>query len=240
MDLATRFQNLTLLALKAHYGGDAVFDHSPSLKLATLIVNRNELFSKDVSLRGHVIRFGESPKRSDSIEESEDDGDSQSLQKEGFANLLSNTKPSTANRYAQDFGELDDLLQAGGGVVMPLSTNIMKWLEDIYKGSRGFELGTFDSSIIPIIWKKQSANWDDLALGYISDVVSLVHGFNVDLLRSCCSDERVLVGLESVLSDHLIQRYNKAIQHVKFLLRTEREGTPLTANHYFADNLEKW
>ena len=34
-------------------------------------------------------------------------------------------------------------------------------------------------------------------------------------------------------------RYQIAINHVEFLLKVERQGTPLTVNHYFVDNLEQ-
>lgn len=34
------------------------------------------------------------------------------------------------------------------------------------------------------------------------------------------------------------KRYEKAIEHVKFLVKVEQEH-PLTLNHYFSDTLEK-
>jgi len=41
------------------------------------------------------------------------------------------------------------------------------------------------------------------------------------------------------LVEELVQRYEKTIEHVKFVLRTEREGNLLTTNHYINENLEK-
>ena len=38
--------------------------------------------------------------------------------------------------------------------------------------ARGFEFVTFDVSLLPIIWKKQSSNWEALALGYVEDITS--------------------------------------------------------------------
>ena len=154
--------------------------------------------------------------------------------------LLSTANLQTANRYACNHDELDDLQLPGGNVAEPLSTDIMDWLKKIYSGSRGFELGTFNDSIIPIIWKRQLVNWEALALGYIMDIVSLVHSFVRGLLKTCCADERVLTGLLSIMMEDMTTRYKNAIDHVKFLLVVEKEGTLLTANHYFSDNLEKW
>ena len=246
-----RFQDLTSLALQAHYGGSPIFDTPQSLKLATLIVSRNELFSRDMSMRGHLYEFTKQADQNESEDEEEDEeaddikdeeADSSGLpplDSDDAKRLLSDTKPPIANRYTCDFEDLNELLQPRCEPIRPKSSDIIRWLEGVYKGSRGFELGTFDSAVVPIIWKQQSAHWDDLALGYISDVICLVHRFHEDLLRSCCSDERVLMGIESVLSDHLMKRYKSAIDHVNFVLFTERDGTPLTTNHYFANNLEK-
>ena len=151
----------------AHYGGDDVFEHFPMLKLATMVINRNDIFSRDVALRGRAIKFGSHTNAGDSEDEGNeapeelDSIEAPTLELDNTAPLLlSTTKPRTANRYAHDHDELDDLLQPVGKVSLPKSTDIIHWLEDIYNGSRGFELGTFDASIIPIIWKKQLVNWD--------------------------------------------------------------------------------
>ena len=137
--------------------------------------------------------------------------------------------------------DLDDILHHDSCTVPePEPTGILPWLEGVYKGSRGFELGTFDASLLPTIWKEQSANWDDLALGYVSDIVSLVHKFIFALISAICEDSRVKSRLISVLMDGLVDRYTKSIDHAKFIISVEKEGTPVTLNHYFADNLEKW
>ena len=146
---------------------------------------------------------------------------------------------SKSVRYEENHAELEDIMQDDSLIPLPSLFGIKRWLEDVYKNSRGFELGTFDASLLRIIWKKQSANWEALALGYVDDIVSLVHSFTVDLLAKICKDPRARQGLYSVLLDQLTDRYKKSIEHTKFLLVVERSGTPMTTNHYFADNLEK-
>ena len=142
-------------------------------------------------------------------------------------------------RYEKNHVDLEDITQENSLIPLPRTSGIKKWLEGVYKSSRGFELGTFDASLLPIIWRKQSANWESLALGYVEDIVSLVHSFTVDLLTKICKDPRARQALHLVLLDHLTDRYRKSIDHTKFLLTVERSGTPMTMNHYFADNLEK-
>ena len=127
------------------------------------------------------------------------------------------------------------------GTVVPPPTRwgIKRWIETTYKSSRGFELGTFDAALIPIIWKAQAANWEALGLGYISDVVSIVHTFISKLLNCICKDSKIKRGLKSVLLEQLRTRYQRGIAQAKFVTLVEKEGTQLTTNHYFADNLEK-
>ena len=74
---------------------------------------------------------------------------------------------------------------------------------------------------------------------YVEDIISLVHSFTVALLATICKDLRARQALHSILLDQLTDRYKKSIDHTKFLLTVERSGTPMTMNHYFADNLEK-
>lgn len=142
-------------------------------------------------------------------------------------------------RHRESEPELEGILHDECTVPMPKPTGIIPWLEKEYKSSRGFELGTFDASLLPNVWKKQSANWDDLTLGYVSDIVSLVHDFILALLSAICEYQRIRSALMSMLMDGLIERYKKGMDHAKFILFVEKTGTPLTANRYFADNLEK-
>ena len=258
LDLATQYQTVTSLALKAHYEGSDLFDASPRLKLATAIVSRNATFSDDVWQRGHTMAFH---KEKDAKENSQP---STFSSPSPFGNKIQptfgNTAPKSTNtpakvprtetsegslhdrrsvRYEKNHTELEDIMHDDDLIPLPKPAGMKQWLETVYKSSRGFELGTFDASLLPIIWKKQSAKWEALAFGYVDDIVSIVHSFTVELLAKICVDPRARQGLHSVLLDQLTDRYKKSIEHTRFLLTVERCGTPMTMNHYFADNLEK-
>ena len=84
--------------------------------------------------------------------------------------------------------------------------------------------------------KLQSTKWTSIALGYISDIVTLVHRFIDRALTKICPD--VKATLLSNLTEGLFERYSKAVGQVRFLLDVERAGTPITLNYYFNDNLE--
>lgn len=45
--------------------------------------------------------------------------------------------------------------------------------------------------------------------------------------------------IRQILNTRLVERYEAALAVAKFIVVCESEGTPLTHNHYFNDNLEK-
>lgn len=247
LNLATRFQNTTFLALAAHYGADDLFEDNPGLKLATAVVDRNAVFADIVWKSGHTMAFSQGSELSEDsnrhvvLDEFDDDTDEDDADEDaGDDDAGDSDERFIPVRSTESEPELDDILHDDCEVPMPKPTGIIPWLETVYKGSRGFELGTFDASLLPNIWKKQIANWSDLTLGYVSDIVSIVHKYSIVLIAAICEDQRVQSALMSMLMDGLIERYKKSIDHAKFILYVERVGTPQTANHYFADNLEKW
>lgn len=237
LELATRFQTITSLAIGANYGSDKIFEGSFDLRLATAIVNRNEQFAYDVSRWGHTINFDGVEELSSPAPELVCPASVASVSESPTVDD-SKTQRFLSPRYFTDQDCISELLPASAQIEEPRTEPILPWITDIYNTSRGFELGTFNASLLTLLWMKQSTKWDDLALGYISDVITIVNKYTFALLRVICGDERVLKGITSVLAEDLETRYRKAIDHVKFILYVERDCTPLTANHYFAVNLE--
>ena len=261
LDLAAKFQEITSHALDAYYGRSSLFEDHPSLRLATRIVDLNTAFSDDVWLKGHTMHFSkfttrngnepasESPDDSvasesldgsvaseppdDSVAEPSDDAD-----QDATVDTSDSTR-ETGEPEDPKLPELSDVIQGPWRCPAPQSNDVFDWIESVYRTSRGFELGTFDPSLLPIIFQEQSKKWDGLALAYISDVIRVVHSFANDLLSALCPDQRVRSNLWTLIIDELLERYKKAMSHTHFILRVERKGTPLTANHYFNDNLQK-
>jgi len=156
LDLAMRYQSLTSLALKAQYGGADIFDDSPSLKLATVVVNRNVVFSDDVERYGHTKEFAKEGNNS-----SESDVGESRLSRLS----LEDREEVRAEIYIKAHPELEDILDLDTHLGELPQSGILAWLEGEYRRSRGFELGTFDASLLTIMWRKQSANWDRLTKG---------------------------------------------------------------------------
>ncbi|KAL8969301.1 MAG: hypothetical protein Q9183_002068 [Haloplaca sp. 2 TL-2023] len=223
LDLATRFQSMTSQALGAEY--DSVFRSKESLKLATLVVKRDDCFAEDVWRKGHTMEFHRETPES-------------LVQDEMFVMPIEEEPPAGtfSTRQYDDAQDLDDILKGPQDLTLP-ANGIMAWLKEVYEGSRGFELGTFNSSLVTIVWREQSEKWKQMALGYTSDVVTITHTYIRDLLREICVDDRVRAGVMSALMDHLSERYKRAMESTEVLLECEQD--PLTFNHYFAQNMEK-
>jgi hypothetical protein len=226
--MATEFQRITSHALDAKYGGDGVFDHHPSLKLATIVVKRNERFAEAVEANGHTFCFSTAQPPDDTaavidsvFDEPAEDG--------------------VVVRMTENHPDLEEILYDQVRLHAPAGDGgVLDWLKILHENSRGFGLGMSDPSLLAITMRKQSINWNGLAFGYISDIITMAHAFICDLLRIVCPDEQVRAGLLSRLAETLLAKYKKAYSFVEFFLDVERSGTPTTLNHYFNDNLEKW
>lgn len=256
LDLATKFQEITSHALNAYYGRSSLFRENPSLRLATRIVDLNIAFSDDVWLKGHTMQFSKFTTKSDKQDqdanedhdanedqdanEGQDANEDQDSNEDQDANVdISHPVSVEGKLEYPEFPELSNVIQGPWRCPAPRCDDILDWIGSTYRRSRGFELGTFDPSLLSIVFQQQSKKWDHLALGYISNVIRVVHSFTIDLLSALCPDERVRSSLWTLIADELLVRYEKAMSHTRFILRVERKGTPLTTNHYFNDNLQK-
>lgn len=144
-----------------------------------------------------------------------------------------------STRRLDDVEELWDITYPKELLLAPKATNMKSWLSKVYHEHRGFEIGTFNASILPTLMKKQSVKWSDLSLGLVSDVIVMVHKFFMAGLASVCSDEDICRALVNALFDDLVSRYRLAVTNTKFLLEVESGMYSLTLNHYFNENLQK-
>ncbi|KAI9823492.1 MAG: hypothetical protein M1819_001346 [Sarea resinae] len=200
--IATEFQHLTSCALNASYGSHTVFDEHQDLKLATAVMNRNERLSRVMEHSGHTFQSGSGgfndgnpvavtkskvpPEAASEEDMSDVSGSPEPITKNGTHNALK-VERSQKRQYSS------------------------LWFKYVYQTSRGFELGTFDSRLLAITMKRQSANWDGIALGYISDIIAIVHHFIHHMLEVVCPNDRVRASLLSILTDSLIEKYKTAL-----------------------------
>jgi hypothetical protein len=224
LEMSREFQDIASYGLDAYYSRHSAFGDTPELRLATLAVDRMELYSKDVERLGHTVNF-----------------DSEDAKQEADASSTPTTDgyEEDAETYDNPYPELADLILPAWEAPEPSYRSILEWIEEEYRKARGFGLLTIGPSILPTIWQEQSKNWEGLTLAFIGDIVFFVHDFTCKALAHVCPDEGVRSGLWSLLQEQLVEGYRKAVDHVKFIIRVERFGTPLTTDHYFNKNLQK-
>ena len=239
LDLAVRFQKVATSALEARYGTDEFFKDE-EMRLATRIITMNDNFSEAMQKKGCTVKFESGlasfafrskPKKrlsTSGFPQSPSKIETPQFQGVGFE-LVAMTE------YPELYGVIHNSEEQDS----PITEDILPWIERAYKSSRGFELGTFAPAILPSLFKEQTIHWEYLAMTYISRVIFHVHRFCDQLLSNLCSEERIKDNLWSALNEKLLQIYQETTEHVKFILRTEREGNLITMNHYFSDNLEK-
>lgn len=236
LELSKDFQDITNFALDAYYSRSVAFSNTPGLRLATLAVDRMDVFAKEVERVGHTVQFdvsdGKRELSDDEPKVPDDKSDAYSASSSG--EVIGNSETSDGQ-----YPELSDLIPRDCSAPEPSEQNIMEWIGEEYRNARGFGLATIGPSILPTIWQEQSKNWEGLAMTYIGDIVYFVREFICKNLAHICVDERVRSSLWSLLQEPLLERYQKAVIHVKFILQVERFGTPLTTNHYFNENLQK-
>lgn len=77
-------------------------------------------------------------------------------------------------------------------------------------------------------------------MSHVSDAITLVHHFIVELLADIFVDKQVMEQLwDNVLLERLQDSYKRSMRHASFLLEVEREGKPTTYNDYFNAELQK-
>lgn len=226
--------------MNAHYVGSNWFDECDSLKFATAVTKRNEIFAATMKEYGHSYEFKADEPPESAVKADESPESATTVATESVKNDDAEEKNDQVDsRMTTNKVELDEVTISNEKIDKKTCQDTMEWLTTVYWNSRGFELGTFDSSVIAVTMKIQSARWEGLALGYISDLISMAHTFIIDLLQLICPDVRVRDSLMSVMMEELMVKYKGALDHVRFLLHIERMGRPLTLNPGFHQKLEK-
>lgn len=235
----SKFQRITENAVHTNYGSQDAFDEEADLLLATRVANRNAQFSDDFSSRGHVYCFNSYGHDDDSENQSSTTATSACVDID-FHEVEEGRENFVPNRKLNNCSDIEDILHDPVQIQKSLKKAILPWIGKLYQESRGFELGTFNSAILLSVLKKQSARWPILAEGYTCDIISMVHIFTRKALNIFCGDQSLSQNILSFLMEDLTEKYQQALSMMHFLLRIEREVTPMTLNHYLNSNLQKW
>ncbi|KAK3670782.1 hypothetical protein LTR78_009354 [Recurvomyces mirabilis] len=230
-EVASRYQRIVSHAVDGKYASDPAFDQHRELRIAPAVTARSKQYSKDMVRYGHEYPFAP---QATHLDDNADGINDHEMLEPNEANGSVNIRVVEGDSY-----DLQDLLQPQCMLSGTKDRDIESWLRQTYQSNRGFELGTFGAYILSSTMRQQSSRWVDISLGYISDVVLIVHRFILKALETICHSHEMAGALAVILTDGHLCLYRKAIGQVRFLLDVERGETPITMNHYFNDNLEK-
>ncbi|TIC96829.1 Interferon-induced GTP-binding protein Mx [Colletotrichum higginsianum] len=244
--IASSFQALVRAALDADYSAHPAFDRN-ELRLITAVVNTTEQFNTEFDKFARTYLFesetqvepavsGEvtapaSPvyydeEEVEEVEEVEDD-DNSILQLDTFAIPTPGAFP-----------DLDRILITDWSIDLP-KKGIMKWIEDVYRRSRGLDLGSLGHRVLSSVFREQSANWEKIVRQYLSKIIVLIHRFILAALEVVCADTQVLQDVSSAILSDLCAKYEGGMSQATFLVNVERQLKPYTLNHYFNHNQQK-
>jgi chorismate mutase len=131
-------------------------------------------------------------------------------------------------------GSLDKEFKRSGGD----KGDIMDWIRDLYRVSRGAELpGTVNPRVLENMFRQQSGPWKSIATVYVERIVTAIRNFNDAIFKERVVDDDLRQKLAAKLSQGHEIAHEKAKQTLLTILRDEREGILQTVNHYFADTL---
>ncbi|KAI0541251.1 interferon-induced GTP-binding protein Mx2 [Xylaria digitata] len=239
--MSEAFQSLTRDALKAYYVGDEMFSHRHDLRLITRVVEAIELYAKDMLIHGHTRPF---------LSDNNDDLEGrEALIATSLLEPLGKSAPEKApGGHSLDFDlavrkypELEEIFDSWDCFDGDTKKcDIMEYIEDVYKSSRGQDLGTFGNGLLGTLFKEQSKEWESITLKHVSVIIYHVHHFICEAVKSICPDPRVHEELwNGYLLEELMDSYRRGMDHARFLLRIEREGSPLTLTRSFTTHIQK-
>ncbi|KAL3420693.1 dynamin family protein [Phlyctema vagabunda] len=192
----------------------------------------NKAFSDNIASKGYTRRFRSGTIQDDITTEVEPEGEVSSA--DGFS-APTTPKKVAAVQLSHEYPELKSVMGSPIWAAATPKQDIMRWITTQYERWKAFEIGTLN----PSLFLEQSQSWKSFASGHVENVVLTIHHFNHKALQYCCKDATSSKKLWARLSQLLLPKYKKSLDHAKFLVDVERQGNLLTMNHYFADNLRK-
>lgn len=91
--------------------------------------------------------------------------------------------------------------------------------------------------MLPTTFKEQSKKWPKMARAHVSNAILVVHQFIQTTLASVCPDSNIRAELWPFLLEELQQKYQRAMNHVEFLLEVEFQSKSITYNPAFGTAL---
>lgn len=227
--IAAKFQSIVRAALETDYSVHPVFNKA-DLRLVTELVETTKKYNNVMRNIGHKFSFQEGG------EDTTDDSESEPDEEDYDENI-------NDHWYIEVLGENPELegvanLDENPDYDLSVHDDDSSWIEQIYRLSRGIELGTFSPTVLASAFRTQTVKWGYLTERHMCRIILTIQNFIEEVLKVTCTDPKTREGLKSIIVDDLVARYTSGMDFAKYLVQVEREKKPYTVNHYFNSNLQ--
>ncbi|KAL7800217.1 P-loop containing nucleoside triphosphate hydrolase protein [Trichoderma ceciliae] len=258
--VASRFMRLKNYGLDAYYTRHELFEDF-EMRLITRIRTINEAFSQVMHDKGHIREFYQGDHEQDEKDEkcyvggspAKDDDSSNASSAEHDGSDRSSLYDDKIHFRIPSLGEedLSDIVSDPYLCPKPETDNMLHHIQEQYLKSRGYEIGTFNSEMLPCTFKEQGSKWRSITLAHVSNAILIVHHFIRRAVEDCCPDAAVREELWTFLlyghdgqngqddNDGLLKRYTRAMDHVDFLLSVEFQDRTITHDPRFEVKLNQ-
>ncbi|KAL6901456.1 P-loop containing nucleoside triphosphate hydrolase protein [Trichoderma evansii] len=247
--IASEFMRLKHYGLDAYYTRHNLFEDA-EMRLITRIRAIKEAFAHVMYQKGHAKEFDKGNNVNtncnavygDGIGDSEGDGNSnKSMLVESYVADRSSLYDDKLRFEIPNLGaeDLSGILSDPYWCPEPETDNMLHHIQEQYLQSRGYEIGTFSSEMVPCTFKEQGSKWRSITLAHTSNSILVVHHFIRRVLEICCPDDVVREELWAFLlygqedNEGLLRRYARAMEHAEFLLSVEFAVSTITYDPRF-------
>lgn len=236
LQIVSEFSTLVNKATDAHYGRDECFLENVNLRLATVVMEENQKFSRLLARNGAYRSF--TPNAATMLDSDHEQESGPTMDEVSVTPSSTTTTPSKLrSEAAARFSELAQLLDIGQSIPSKSNEPLREWIACKHREFRGFEVSGSNTSLITALVFEQTSSWQYYATQHVANVIRCIHRCIHDLLQHVCHDESVYSRIWEYLKPMLVAQYEAALRHAKLLVDVERHGYPITLNHYFAQNI---
>ncbi|KAM6482724.1 P-loop containing nucleoside triphosphate hydrolase protein [Trichoderma sp. SZMC 28011] len=237
--IASIFMRIREYVLVAHFAGQKTSCECPQTRLITQIRAINEAFSRIMLEKGHERGF---------YTESEHfAAENQQEYFEGSVMPDELHPPGRSVLYDEKIHfQIPNLVDDDLGRIVsnlywcpkPKEGGILEYIQE-QLNARGLGWGSPTVLILQVAFIEQGKKWRRIAHAHVSNAVLLVHDFIRQTLENCCRDVAIFEKLWAFLLRDLVNRYERAMRHLDFLLDVEFKSRTIPYDLHFDEKFNQ-
>ncbi|EJP61428.1 dynamin GTPase, putative [Beauveria bassiana ARSEF 2860] len=141
---------------------------------------------------------------------------------------------SHARSSKSDHGSINETAE-----LIVSKAEMMQWVKEAYRRTRGRELpGNNNSALLSELFHEQSRRWSTIAEDHVQKIMTIALQWVELAVKRLIPEEKLRGEVRSILQDWLENGEAEALAELRKLIDDE-QGSPMTYNHYYTDNVQK-